>query len=142
VAILGGLILGTAVNLVLSAITGNEQVSASVGTGIWLMSTVLILMYGSLWTTDPEEIRNPPPPGSTGQCWRMEKADRKLATAELRVGVVFAFIGGGMASAANGSPSVVAAVAVGCALVGGLLGHDYRRRVRRIKAGGESPLQA
>ena len=129
----GGFVGGMVAIMVLDAITGNEDLAAVIGTGVWILLSVTFLVYGSLLFADPEEIVNPPKPKTTIQGWRAAKAESKLQAAELRMGIVFAMIGGGTASAAKGSDLVVAIVAICCAIVGGLIGFDVKRRVRRIR---------
>ena len=132
-AIIGGFVIGLAVTAVLGAITGNIDLSSAIGTGAWLLSTILILVYGSLWLSNPEDIAIPSESTSTSQRWRDRKAEGKLQTAELRMGFVFAVIGGTMAEIANGSNMVTTIVAICCALLGGLVGFDVKRRLRRMR---------
>lgn len=132
-AVAGGLCLGVAVSVALRFIINNDDVSNAVGTAVWLWSFVLFYVYGTLWIADPYEIANPPLPGSIIQRWRTTKAERKLQTAELRIGIVFAAIGGSTASFAKGSPLLIATVAILTGIVGGFVGHDLTRRVRLIR---------
>jgi len=129
----GGLGVGLAVIGILRAVTGNDDLSTAIGTGVWLLTIPTILVYASLWFTPPEEIANPPQPRTTIQRWRATKAENKLQAAELRMGFVFALIGGATAAMANGSNLVITIVTVLCAITGGLIGFDVKRRVRRIR---------
>ena len=132
-AMIGGLVIGLVVTAILSNITGDFELSSQIGSGIGLISCVLILVYAPLWYTDPEEIANPSKPTSTIQRRRAAKARSKLQTAELRIGFVFAMIGGMTASTANGSNIVITIVTICCAVLGGFVGFDFKRRVRRIR---------
>ncbi len=125
--------IGLGVTVILCAITGNNDLASAIGTGVWLISVLTILAYTSLWFAEPYEIANPSRPSTTIQKWRAQKADNKLQTAELRMGFVFAMIGGGMASIAKGSNLVITIVAICCAGVGGLIGFDVKRRVLRLR---------
>jgi hypothetical protein len=132
-SIVGGLGVGLAVMAILRAVTGNDDLSAAIGTGAWLLAVSLIFVYASLWSTAPEEIACPPEPRTTIQRWRAAKAKNKLREAELRMGIVFALIGGATAARANGSNLVIAIAAIGCGIAGALIGFDVKRRVRRIR---------
>ena len=132
-AIIGGFVIGLAVTTVLDAFTGNNDLSSAIGTGAWFLCTMLILAYGSLWLSDPEDIAIPSASTLTIRRWRDTKAEGKLQTAELRMGFVFALIGGATAEMANGSNMVITIVAICCALFGGLVGFDVKRRVRRMR---------
>ncbi len=137
-AIVGGLGIGLAVTAILRAITVDHDLASTIGTGVWLLSAPTILVYASLWFTDPEEIANPPRPKTTIQGWRAAKAENKMQAAELRMGIVFVLIGGTTAAMANGSNLVITIVTICCAVVGGLIGFDVKRRVHRIREQFES----
>jgi hypothetical protein len=132
-SIVGGLGIGLAVTAFLRAVTGDHGLSCAIGIGILLLSVPTIHAYASLWFTDPEEIANPPKPRTTIQGWRAAKAENKLQSAEIRMGFVFAMIGGAAASIAKGSNLVITIVTICCAIAGGLIGFDLKRRVRRIR---------
>jgi hypothetical protein len=125
--------LGIGVTVLLEFATVNHDLASVIGTGVWFFSLFVILPYGSLWLSDPEEIAVPPEATSTVQHWRNAKAESKLQAAELRMGVVFGLIGAGMAMAAGAPTYLVAIVATSCAIVGMLVGFDYKRRVLRIR---------
>lgn len=132
-AIAGGLGIGVGVTVILRAVTGNDNLATTVGAGVWILSVMLILVYGSLAFSEPEEIADPPRPKTTIQRWHATKAENKLRAAELRCGFVFAVIGGVIAAMANGSNVVITIVTICCAAIGGLVGFDIKRRVRRIR---------
>jgi hypothetical protein len=132
-AIIGGLVFGLAVTGILHAITDDDDLSTAIGTGAWLLCVMLIMVYGSLWLSDPEDIAGPSESTLTIQRWRNAKAESKLQAAELRMGFVFAMIGGATAAMVNGSHVVIAIVAICSAVLGGLIGFDVRRRVGRIR---------
>jgi hypothetical protein len=132
-SIVGGFGVGLAVTVILRAIAADDDLSSVIGTGVSLLSVPTILVYGSLWFTDPEEIANPPKPRTTVQGWRAAKAESKLQAAELRMGFVFAMIGGATASIAKGTNLVITIVTICCAIAGALIGFDVKRRVRRIR---------
>lgn len=132
-SIVVGLGIGLGVTVILRAITGDNDLASAIGTGVWLLLVPTILVYASLWFTDPEEIANPPKPQTTVQGWRAQKAENKLQAAELRMGFVFAMIGGATAAIANGSNLVITIVTICCAIAGGLIGFDVKRRVHRIR---------
>ena len=125
--------IGLGVAATVRATTGDDDLGSTIGTGVWLISFLTILAYASLWSTDPYEIANPPQPSTTFQKWRARKAENKLLAAELRMGFVFAMIGGAVAATAKGSNLVVTIVAVCCAVGGGLVGFDSKRRTLRIR---------
>ena len=132
-AIASGFLLGQLVRAVLTAITGDDDLSTAIGTGVWLLSTMTVLPYGSLWFSDPEEIMERPPSTSTIQQWRDAKAESKLQGAELRMGFVFAMLGGATAAMAGAPKWVTAIATIFCAALGGLMGYDIKRRVQRIR---------
>jgi hypothetical protein len=129
-ALLGGLLVGVTTISVLHAATGNEDLSCALGTGVCLVCTLLMVAYGPLWVYAPEEIAANPLSTST---IRNEKAEHKYQTAELRMGFVFALVGGTIAKIANGPAWVIAVAVVGHAVFGGLIGFDIKRRVKRIR---------
>ena len=128
-----GLGIGLGVAVALRAITGDNDLASAIGMGVWLISVPTILVYASLWFTDPYEIANPPQPSTTVQKWRAQKAESKLQAAEFRMGFIFAMIGGATAGIAQGSNLVVTIVTICCAVVGGLVGFDVKRRILRIR---------
>ncbi|MGE3780421.1 MAG: hypothetical protein AB7F89_24750 [Pirellulaceae bacterium] len=132
-AIVGSFCLGIIVNVVVLLVTNNGDVSSAAGMAVWFWSLVLLISYGSLWITDPDTITNPPAPTSTIQRWRAEKAESKLQSAELRIGLVFAAIGGMAVHFGKGPRLLMIAVAIGAGVIGGFCGFDLKRRVRRIR---------
>ena len=130
-SIVAGLAIGFGVTVTLRAITGDDDLSSAIGTGVWLISMPTIFVYTSLWLTDPKELANSPTPKTTIRGWRAQKAENKLRATELRMGFVFAMIGGATAEMAWDSNLVVTIVTVCCAIAGGLIGFDIRRRVQR-----------
>ncbi len=121
------------VGAVLASVTGDDDLSTAIGTGVWLLSIFTILPYGSLWLSDPEDLLERPPSTSITQRWRDARAESKLQAAELRMGFVYAMIGGATTAMAGASKWVTVAAAIFCAALGGLLGYDIKRRVRRMR---------
>jgi len=132
-AVIGGLVIGLAVTAVLRAITHNDDLSFAIGTGFWLLCVPVILAYGTLWLGDLEDIAVPAKSTSIIQRRRHAKAESKLQTAELRMGFAFAMIGGATAAGIKSSNVFIAIVAICCAVFGGLVGFDIKRRVRQIR---------
>ena len=91
----------------LNNLTGNQDLADWVGMGVWILSSILFLMYGQLWFGDPDAFVAKPKPSSVLQQWRHAKDESKLQAAELRCGVVFALIGGVTAAGANASDFLI-----------------------------------
>ena len=127
VAIAFGLALGLVVTATLELVTGDLNLSSIIGTGVWLLSTFTILAYGGLWLGDSDDFRHP----AVG--WRAQRRESKLRTAEIRMGFAFGMIGGALAWHAKGPMAVTVLVTAACAILGGLIGYDVKRRVRRIR---------
>jgi len=132
-AVVVGLGAGMAVTAILRAITIDDNLARTIGVGVWLLSVPTILLYASLYFADPEEIANPPKPTTGTQGWRAAKAENRMQVAEISMGIVFVLIGGPTAAMANGSNLVITIVTISCALLGGLIGYDVKRRVRLIR---------
>lgn len=130
---MGGLAIGLSVAAVLRIVTGDKDLSSTIGTGTWLLSASLIVIYGSLLFTDPDKIANRPTPKSIILKWQATRSENKLQTAELRIGFVFALISGMTAKRAHGSEIVIVIVTICFAAIGGFIGFDVKRRVRRIR---------
>ncbi len=126
----GGLAVGLPVIVILRAVTGNGNLAVSIGTGVWLLTCSTLLAYGALLLTD---LTDPEKPKTASQRRRFEKAQGQLQTAELRMAFVFGLIGGVTANLAQASDVTIAIVAVCCAVAGGIIGYDVKRRVRRIR---------
>jgi hypothetical protein len=109
VTVIVGLMLGVMVGVLVVNMTGDRDLAGLVGTAVWLFSWIVMHTYGFAWVFDPAVDR------------LNARGEGKLQTAEIRIGFVWAMIGGGLAAAAKAS----------CAIIGGLLGYDVKRRVRR-----------
>jgi hypothetical protein len=131
-AALVSLALGVIAMFLLESATGNTKLASSIGTGVWLFSFLIILPYGSLWFT-PESFVLPPKSDSLLRNWRSGRAERKLQGAELRFGIVLGFLGAVISGMADAPSYVSVIVGISCALVGTLLGFDFKRRVLRIR---------
>lgn len=129
VAITGGAILGIAVRGAMFAVTANLKVSSIVGTIVWMLATPLGICYGQLLPQFDHSMRSPFP---------NRRAEGKLQTAELRFGFMFAILGATGAVMANVAEHVMYLVAIVLAVAGGLIGHDYKRRVFRLRQAYES----
>jgi len=127
----GGLAMGLLISGTLSALTGDQQLPNTVGTGFGFLAALLLLMYGPLWFGDAESILPMPKSTSVLQQWRDAKSESKLQATELRCGIVFALIGGVTAAGANASDLLVCIVTLGCSMLGGLAGYDFKHRVMR-----------
>jgi hypothetical protein len=108
----------------------DEPLGSSIGTAVWLFSFLTLIAYSPLWM-DWEKTASQINPRSLTP--RERRAESKLQTAEFRMGAVFGLLGGAFASVANGSDMVVWTIAILCALVGGCMGYDIKRRVRRLR---------
>lgn len=127
----GGLTMGLLISGTLNALTGNQQLANSVGAGVGFLSSLLLFMYGPLWFGDPESILPRVKSTSLLRQWRDAKSESKLQAAELRCGMVFALIGGVMAAGASASDLLICIVTLGCSMLGGLAGYDFKHRVMR-----------
>jgi hypothetical protein len=119
VAVLLGFALGTAVGVLVLLISRNQELAGLVGTATWMFSWILLHVYGYVWLYDPQHDKLD------------ARAEGKLQTAEVRIGAVWAMMGGGLAMAAKASTLQVALIMIPCAIAGGLLGFDFKRRIRR-----------
>jgi len=115
----------------LNALTGDQQLASAVGFGIGFMSLLLLFMYGPLWLGDPESVLVRPTSNSVFQNWRDAKDESKLQAAVPRCGSVFAMIGGVTAAGANASDLLICIITLGCSILGGLAGYDFKHRVMR-----------
>jgi hypothetical protein len=122
-------IVGFMLTLVLTWVTADGKLSEAIGVGGWLLSFVVLMMYGSLWTKEPKDSFADST-SSPFQQWRDQKAAGKMQTAGLRVGFVFLLIGGGIAHHAGFTPGIVACTCVVMAVLGGFIGHDVKSRDR------------
>ena len=118
----------------LRPLTGDGELSAMVGTGVWVVSVPTIYAYATLWLTDPEDIANPPRRRSVVEPWRKITAENALQASEWTMGLAYAMLGGGMAWRNNGAFLAIVIMAVCCGGAGALIGFDYKRRVLRIRA--------
>ena len=130
-AVGGGLAAGLLISGILNALTGDQQLANSIGAGVGLLSSILLFMYTQLWFGDADSILPRPKSTSLLQQWRDAKAESKLQAAELRCGIVFALIGGVTAAGANASDLLVSITTLGCSILGGLAGYDFKHRVLR-----------
>ncbi|MBN1591289.1 MAG: hypothetical protein JW888_17385 [Pirellulales bacterium] len=133
VAFGGGLYVGKAVILVLCACNVDRDLSTTIGVAVWLFGAVVFMSYGSLWWSTPEELAERQMTASPLQHRRQRRAESKLQTAELRMGFVFAMLGGAATSTRTDSTWIVLAVAAVCAAFGATIGYDLKRRVRKIR---------
>jgi hypothetical protein len=121
-----GLVIGLIVIAVLWEITGNEKVSGSVGTCVWLISSFIIHAYAGVWFTAR---------GGFNEVEIARSKDRfqgKLRTAELRYAIVFSIVSGSMSHEAGAPWYLIAAVTVPLAMLGGFVGFDIKRRYKRL----------
>ena len=131
-AIVGGLVLGVAVTLVLDLVFRLGPVAAAVGTGAWLISSVLMIAYGQIFFFDPREFEQREASSVWGR-WHDEKAERKLQSAELRSAFVFGLIGFAASQMGQAPIWVGVLIAISLGIVGGFVGYDIKRRVRAIR---------
>jgi hypothetical protein len=125
--------IGQGVAGVLRITTGDNDLALKIGTGAWILSAMVLFLYGGLWLCGADEIANPQNPASKFGRLRAAKAEGKLQTAELRVGFVFVMIGAATASMITRSYWMIAIVSILCGAVGGWVGYDVKRRVRGIR---------
>lgn len=118
-----------AVTASILAITDNNDLSSAIGLGTGILCGILILAYGSIWVGDPEDIVLPPDLIQRPNA----QAEHKLQTAALRMGSVLAIIGCATATLATNSKVVITVVTICCAVFGGLIGSDVKRRIRRSR---------
>jgi hypothetical protein len=107
-----------------------ERLGNSIGTAVWLFSFLTLIAYSPLWL-DREKTASQINPRSMSH--RERRAESKLRTLELRMGGAYGLLAGTFASVANGPDVIVWAFAILCALIGGCLGYDIKRRVRRLR---------
>lgn len=127
VVIGAGLVWGTATAADLDVADRDLLWAVAIGAGV--LSFMAVLPYMSL-----RAVAEPPEPRSEEERQQALETEHDLQTAELQMGLVFALVGGMMAAGANSPVWMVAAIAIYCASVGGLIGFDVKRRVRRIRA--------
>jgi hypothetical protein len=132
-AFAGGFLLGRLAALVVEALTGNRDIASAVGAGAWILSVVLFVSYGSLLLYSAGLVRDDTAPTSVRRRWQKRREESKLQTAELRVGFVFAMVGGACADYAGASTWLIIAFAASFAALGGLIGHDIKRRAGRLR---------
>jgi hypothetical protein len=118
-AVFLGFTLGMAVGVVVFLVSHDQELVGLVGTAVWMFSWILLHVYGFVWLYDPVRDKF------------NARAEGKLQTAEVRIGAVWAMMGGGLAMAAKASTLQVALIMIPCAIAGGLLGFDFKRRIRR-----------
>jgi hypothetical protein len=119
VTVIVGLMLGVMVGVLVVNMTGDRDLAGLVGTAVWLFSWIVMHTYGFAWVFDPAVDR------------LNARGEGKLQTAEIRIGFVWAMIGGGLATAAKASTLQITLIIIPCAIIGGLLGYDVKHRVRR-----------
>jgi len=107
VALAGGFVLGGLAAFVAEAVTGNEQIAGAVGGLVLMLSFVLVLSYGYLFLYSAGLIRDESAPTSARR--RRQREEGKLETAELRLGFIFAMVGGGCAHYARASVPIIIA---------------------------------
>jgi hypothetical protein len=131
VAVAGGLIVALAVTMAIRLVTGDHQLSARIGAGCGLLCCLSILAYGSLWEAAVGSRR--PPAGWVPVC--RTKAESKLRTADLRGAFVFGIVGYAVLFDTTLPGFIVAIAVTCCAIAGGMVGYDVKRRARRIQEG-------
>lgn len=123
--------IGMVAGLFLGAAIGNEKLAGVIATGVWLFSFLVLLLYGSLWFSNPADFLYPPKSDSLLGDWRSRRRESKLEAAELRVAIVFGILGGGLSAVADAPTYASVLVIVSCAIVGFFLGFDFKKRVLR-----------
>lgn len=127
--LLVGLAIGAGVYFALAALTGNTDLSQSIGVGVWWLSAIVLFAYANAWLD---------PFGRQAAAARQRQPGAKAQTAEIRAAALFAMIGGLMMR--SQSAVVIVAVAVMFGLAGWFFGADYKRRMNRPPdRQGESP---
>ena len=97
-----------------------------------IVSFILLIAYGSLWLAG--HGFRPGPPTTPGAERRARREESKFRTAEVRVGLVLAFLTGAAVGGLNGPRWAAVAACICGAMVGALIGHDLKRRWRRLRA--------
>jgi formate hydrogenlyase subunit 3/multisubunit Na+/H+ antiporter MnhD subunit len=132
VGIIGGFGLGKLASILIGTISSNPSLAPIVGVVVWILSTIVFVMYSSLWLVKHGFNDIQTPPASESEERQLQRQKSKVATAEIRVALVFGFIAGAAADNALHSIPVTAIAAISFAVAGGVLGHDFKRRARKL----------
>jgi hypothetical protein len=116
--------VGRLVAFALVAAGAGARTASIVGCTCWLLLSMVLLCYGQILLPSADWLRKPK---------RGSRAEGKFQTIELRMAFVFAMIAGAAASIANLPDLTVWLVAGTLAIVGGVIGHDFKRRVERLR---------
>jgi hypothetical protein len=122
----GSLLVGMTIAFLLMAVGVNEDVSIAIATGIWILGGLTAMMFGSVYVSNTANSASLFVEPSRSTLWRQEHADRKMQSAELRVGLAYAMCVGCVAQAAQAPVWAIVALAIAFGLLGGWIGHQVK----------------